>query len=1047
MSILEVVRAGAGSGKTYNLCETVAAAVAGGVDPARILATSFTKKAAAELKSRVQSRLLKNDDGKSAAHAQADRLELAAIGTVHGVAHQLLSRYAIEMGLSPRLEVITENVSDRAMSDLMGKIPEELWQPFAVCADRLGITDLNKRVLKLLAAKRGNVIGDDDFKTNMNTGAARVCELLAEDGPADVATSVDELYRLVDEALDAINALGPHSVKETLKGTKNLRKLRGKTIPLWGSYIEAGKITAGGGKKPGTPNAMLEPLKTHALGLRRNPALHQDILQFSSMLADATIRLDSQYEAWKSERGLVDFTDLEVLFLELLQEEGTFSQLSEDFDLILVDEFQDTNPLQLAIFEQLKSCSPRCRWVGDPKQAIYGFRGTDPALVNNIWDSTPKDSQQRLPDNYRSQKGLVQFVGELFAPVFGDDARQNPIHAAIPRGIERWVFDTKNQSNDAIALACGVAKLHSEGIRLGDIAVLERTNRLLKGVADAFDELGIPYLMESPGLLSTREAAMVLAGLRLVADRRDSLAAATVLHLLSDPEQETPDWVIERLIAIRSQDDETDVEQPRAKSKVPWQDDPRFTRLESIDRTRLSPLHIVQLVLEALELPRLVHCWGDPGRRNANLDSLIQHVQEYETTAEDNGQPATLGGLILCLEKLAADELDVRYPPMGHDAVVLTTYHAAKGLEWPVVILSGLHSDRDPDMWSPVVSGGGQAGDNPLHGRELRSWTWPFGKSDGPFSKRRQGSGLEDDALHAEEGRLQIRSEIEESLRLLYVGCTRAKQKLVFAHRTNQYSWLEQLESIDQKLDCGLGAGEHPMEGIDTSFVIRHLDAQMAEDCRLPANERERWLSLSPTEAAGEKPRFYSPSSAAAMATPPAVAVKNLPGQSYFPSAANESHYAPIGDAVHGYLAALPSLRSLDDDAKQKVAERCLAAYAVTSQLPATALVAAGERFCEWIHSEFPNATWHVEASVNGVRVEGGRWHGAIDLILQLPNGELIVVDHKSAPIRREHCERKATQYTGQLLAYREALEANQEVVRSTIIHFPLAGVIATVEI
>ena len=74
MSILEVVRAGAGSGNTYNLCETVAAAVAGGVDPARILATSFTKKAAAELKSRVQSRLLKNDDGKSAAHAQADRL-------------------------------------------------------------------------------------------------------------------------------------------------------------------------------------------------------------------------------------------------------------------------------------------------------------------------------------------------------------------------------------------------------------------------------------------------------------------------------------------------------------------------------------------------------------------------------------------------------------------------------------------------------------------------------------------------------------------------------------------------------------------------------------------------------------------------------------------------------------------------------------------------------------------------------------------------------------------------------------------------------------
>ena len=85
-NILEVVRAGAGSGKTFDLCNTVAAAVADGLDPARILATTFTKKAAAELKGRVQAKLL---EGKG--HAHADRLELAAIGTVHGVAHSRFS--------------------------------------------------------------------------------------------------------------------------------------------------------------------------------------------------------------------------------------------------------------------------------------------------------------------------------------------------------------------------------------------------------------------------------------------------------------------------------------------------------------------------------------------------------------------------------------------------------------------------------------------------------------------------------------------------------------------------------------------------------------------------------------------------------------------------------------------------------------------------------------------------------------------------------------------------------------------------------------------
>lgn len=365
---------------------------------------------------------------------------------------------------------------------------------------------------------------------------------------------------------------------------------------------------------------------------------------------------------------------------------------------------------------------------GDPKQAIYGFRGTDPALVNNIWDRTPKDLQQRLPDNYRSQRGLVQFVGALFAPVFGDDAMQNPVDASIPRGIERWLFDTKNQEDDAIALACGVSKLHSHGVRLGDIAVLERTNRLLKGVANAF--------MKPDSLPHGKFWAIINAGSPQWCLQGCDWSLIDVTHwprqlsciLPSDPEQVTPDWIIERLKAVQTQDGEADILELQARTKLPWQDDPHFTDLENIDRTRLSPLHIAQMVLEALELPRLVHHWGDPSRRNANLDSLIRHVQEYEATAEDNGQPATLGGLILYLEKLAADEQDVRYPPMGHDAVVLTTYHAAKGLEWPVVILSGLHFDRAPDMWSPVISGGGQAGCDPLHGRELRSWTWPFGK-------------------------------------------------------------------------------------------------------------------------------------------------------------------------------------------------------------------------------------------------------------------------------------------------------------------------------
>lgn len=1044
MKSLELVRAGAGSGKTTDLCATVATAVAQGLDPARILATTFTKKAAAELKGRIQAQLLVGSRVTSDAHQHADRLELAAIGTVHSVAHQLLSRYAIEMGLSPRLEVVTEPASQRALSNLLGAIPLAAWQPLADVAERLGIDDLHLRILSLLAAKRGNRISDADFTTQMAASADRVCELLAPGGAATVETSIDRLYELADEALTNINALASDTQKNTNEARQKLRQLKSKRISLWGSYLLASRISAG--KKSGA-DGKLDALRNHAAQVRENPGLQADVRDFSSRLAAETIRLDSHYRDYKAERGLVDFTDLEIHLLKLLEDEGLAERLAADFDLVLVDEFQDTNPLQLAIFQRLRRFSPRNRWVGDPKQAIYGFRDTDPELVDHIWKNAANATRTELPSNYRSQRGLVQLVGTLFEPIFGADARQTPQRSSQPRGVERWVFDTKNQDDDATALACGIAKLHAEGIRFGEIVILERANRLLSPIATAFDTLGIPYLLESPGLLSTREGAIVLAGVRLVADRRDSLAAATVLNLLGDPEQATPAWITERLQALRdakSEVEKNDDEAPSARSHFPWEGDPRFARLENIDRALLSPSLVVSQVIEALDLPRLVPRWGEPARRSSNLDSILRHTREYEENALDGGQAATLSGLILYLEQLAGDGLDVRYPPQGHDAVTLMTYHSAKGLEWPVVVLSGLNSDRSPGMWSPVVTGGGQSDTDPLEGRILRSWIWPFGQTDGPFGGPRTGSGLETDAIASAEGQARADRETAENLRLLYVGCTRAKRKLVFAHREGKYAWLAQLAEADTLLDASLGEGEHELDGVDTTFVVRRLNAEMVDGCRLPEKQHERWLALvgnaNPPEYSA---RFHSPSQAPVEPEGAVFEVEALPGPSHFPSGAHENQYAAIGDAVHSYLAALPSLRSVGDAEKEHVAERCLAAFSVTGVLSPSVLVSSGERFFQWVEKHYRGAHWHVETAASGPRTAGGNWSGTIDLLLQLPSGGVVVIDHKSAPIRREHCEAKAGQFTGQLAAYSEVLTSSGETVESTWIHFPLAGVVA----
>ena len=1035
MQALELIRAGAGSGKTTDLCRAIAEAVSEGLDPARILATTFTNKAAAELKGRIQAKIMKTDPDKTAAQKHADRLDLAAIGTVHSVAHQLLSRYAIEMGLSPRLEVIDEGASVKVLSELLAVIPPASWQKLANYSLSLGIDDLPKQILELLAAKRGNQISDVDFTAQMKSSTTQVCELLTPPGTASFSAPHLELMQLAEQALADINALTNDTTQKTKEACRKLRYLKSKRLPMWGKYLEASRIKAG--TRSGA-DALLDPLRNHASRVREHRHLQEDLGNYSSLLTAETINIGKLYQEYKAERGLVDFTDLEILLLELLSNESLAHSLAADFDLVVVDEFQDTNPLQLAIFQRLRQLAPRNRWVGDPKQAIYGFRGTDPKLVNDVWEHAPGAAHEELPSNYRSQRGLVQLTGALF----GEQAQQQPIKDAEPAGVERWLFDSRNKEKDALALACGISKLHQEGIRFGDIVVLERANLALTTLSKALDELGIPYLLESPGLLSTREGAMVLAGLRVVADRCDSLASATLLHLLSDPTAETPVWILERLHALQEAQLNGKSDSKTTRS-VPWEGDPRFALLEQIDRRLSSPTSVVQQVIEALRLPSLVPSWGDPARRCSHLDSLLQHAREYEEVAFSGGMSATLSGLILYLEKLAAEEKDLRYPPLGHDAVTLLTYHRAKGLEWPVVVLSGLDSSRDPDMWSPAVTGGGSTKTSPLEGRTLRSWTWPFGKTDGQFGGQRTGSGLEDDALATPEGIDRSARENQENLRLLYVGCTRTKRKLVFAHRQGKYAWLAQLPTIDQILDCSLGEGEHPLDGIDTTLIIRKLDAEMVDSCRIPNANTTRWLAASSIQQPVDLlPRFHSPSHA-----PPTgeqnelCLVKLSESGSFYSSGVKKEQYSAVGDAVHCYLAALPSLQSVDESDKILTAERCLVAFGVTGVFSPTVLVSAGQRFCEWVEQSYPQAQLHVEVPASGPRLAGGTWHGTMDLLLQLPSGAVVLIDHKSAPIQQAQCLIKAEQYLGQLSAYRELLLGSGETIDSTWIHFPLAGV------
>jgi ATP-dependent exoDNAse (exonuclease V) beta subunit len=1041
MGDLRVVRAGAGSGKTYDLCQHIAGCVAAGLDPAKILATTFTRKAAAELKGRIQARLLAHRDLPPAVRlAKAERLELGVIGTVHSVGHQLLIRYALPLGLSPDLTVLEEVGSSRALQDLLAQMDPHPWEELAAVTQRFSLEAPQDLVLKLLDAKRGNDIGDGAFPGHLETDARRLSTVMAPAGPLAGRFTFDDLYVLMGRVLDALEKV-TDGVNKTEEAKHALRQLLARRARTWRAFIDAGRLEAG--KKSGA-DTVLQARRVACAEILRLPDLHADVGVLLAGLAARTLALDKAYAGFKRERGLLDFIDLEVWLLRLLNRADLCAGIQRSFELVGVDEFHDTNPLQLAIFQRLRALAAASRWVGDAKQSIYGFRGTDPDLVRAVWDNVPEVSRERLTRNYRSQAGLVQLVGRHFRPAFGAEAELTPVRPGAARGIERWVIEARNNEQEFAALAAGIAQLRDERVPLRAIAVLARTNDDARAIGAACKTLGLAVLLKLPGLLATREGALTLAGLRLVADRSDSLAAATIAHLLGDPREPTPAWLTGRLQALRdvAVAREAGLRESSWSLPPPWGKDPRFTDLQAIDHRALPPSAIVARLIDALRIGNALRDWGDAARRAANLDSLVALSMEYEEEAQELRLVPTLSGLIAHLERLADEGKDETRPPYGIDAATILTYHGSKGLQWQIVILTGLGSEPSPHMWQPVVRGGDPQAGNPLAGRRIRYWPWPFG------GLRKTGllgtPGLDELALASPEGQEAAERGRAESLRLLYVGFTRAEDRLVLAHREGKDAWLRMLPDVDAILPPNVVPGEHPLQGIETTYLLRRLDASMAEALRRPAPEEESWLVplRSPESAPVHGPRYWSPSEAEAAVPPEAVTLEALFGEPVFPKM-EDAEEAALGNAVHTYLTALPSLEDLPANERRQVAARCLQGFGAEALIAADQLVSMGERLSAWVVKTYPGAIWHTEMPVTAPRNGGGQWNGMIDLLLRLSSGEVVVIDHKTSPIRADQCAAKAATFGGQLAAYRAALEAQGLTVAGTWIHFPLAAAVA----
>ena len=1038
---VDVVNAGAGSGKTYYLVEWLFDRILEGHEPGRILATTFTRAAAAELKTRLQAKVLQSSLGAGQAQLIVEQLELAPMGTVHSVGAQILGRFAIDRGLSPRLETLHESGAAAALDDLINSGASPSWGQLVRYSRRIGIEDPRKLAGALVATARTNRIEWADLRTQLERSAE---VLIATMGGVEGATNSlnpEAVRRRLEDIRDQLKELvgrGSGSVAE-----KKLAKIVGLLSGLTGQWSDFLKAAEEGKARGKELKGIVEVLASLPDEVLRSSVLHDDLRAFARAAADVSADLGEAYRRYKDERGLVDFTDQETLFLDLLRDPKMAEALAREIGIVAIDEFQDTNPIQLAIFTELEVIADRCLWVGDGKQAIYGFRDTDPELVERAWAVHRNEDSERLAHNRRSCSGLVELVGQVFQPIFGDDAVQQPDPTKINgRAVERWVLETQNHTNDFQALATGLQRLHGEGRRWGDIALLVRKNDHLQKAATAFRERGIPVRAEMPGLLGHREIALAVAGLSIVADRSDSLSPAIVLHLLGEHWEGAPAWLSSRLKERRGE----------SKTQVlPFTDVAELAALRKINR-EVGPLEALHRVVDALRIPEHFGRWGQAAQRCTNIDTLLALAGDYEDECRAAGGGASVAGLVAWLKSLEDGTKDLIQPAEGVDALTITTYHKAKGLEWEVTVLFDLNEEPKPRLWEQPVAGGGAGAAAPLVDRRIDLWPWPFGKS-----KKNSELGALADA--SPRGKAAAQREVDEIRRLLYVGMTRAKDLLIFAHRRGKTAWLDQSVELPHLLPVDPPEGwpedadradgiEVEIQDISTNLLLRHLDLPDEELQKEAGSTTSTWLEV--TVEQGEEPtnRYANPSDQGQADGWRVAEVMTLPGATPGGSGKkqDESLRRDIGNAVHDYLAALPSLSGLGDEVKLGVATRSIEARAMETEIAPTEIVTAGDAFAEWADNRYPGAVWLTEAPVTAPREEGGQWRGAIDLVLDLGDSSLVVIDHKSTRLDESGAAPAALHHAGQIAAYCEALETQGYSVESGWIHFPLSGMVVRLE-
>jgi ATP-dependent helicase/nuclease subunit A len=782
------VTAGAGTGKTFMLAARYLYHLQEGYSPLQIVAVTFTNKAATELRSRIRQTVLNQASNRSDWLAE---LEAAPISTFHSLAGRICREQAQIVGIPPDFTALeewegqlwqTEHLAaalDRLPSELYANIPYSLMRAamLAFLGDRLSAERaLNcdstqwENVLKTFREKELEKLIQETIWQN---AWQYFHQIIGKSGD-----KIEEARQIVLAAMVAIQAGENIAVKLNQIAKVDLR---GGSAKSWASKEDLAEVK----EHLKAIKEWVKPIEKAGLLTLTMGELDQQIVATLPDLKKAFEFVQNYLSEIKQQQRILDFNDLEVYALKALNNPKVKDYYCQRWQVFLIDEFQDTNPIQSEILNCLTSPqnSPNLAkiltLVGDEKQSIYGFRRADITIFQS-WRSQIKNDVA-LNTSFRSHKNLINHINQLFQPVL-NNLHQNlaahrkiaphpaphlEIFAVTPDPDLKPKPPVENcRQVEAEHIADIIENLLQQKVPIWDkkleehraiapedIAILSRSWSPLEIYSQAltnrqFNGKPIPVVQTKGGnLLESREVKDGIALLRFLANVRDDLALIAVLH---SPFFTISDRLLAELAIERSEKSWWQIIQESNLSELIS----AVTTLKTLLKRRRndSPSRLLQWSDRLTGYTAVIANLPDAQRRLADWQGFIHLVRQLEMGLAD------VFTVVRRLQRIQAHQLALPRPPLeARNAVALMTIHGAKGLEWSVVIIPDLTRAAPND--TSIIRFDPQVG-----------VSWSLADDEGEKQKPALFTLLEQQ---------QKQREAEEAKRLLYVALTRARDRLI----------------------------------------------------------------------------------------------------------------------------------------------------------------------------------------------------------------------------------------------------------------------------